>query len=88
MRKDVLLGIAIVVVILAALIYNTMQLGSHTCKVCITYKGNVNCATASGSTKVEAVKTAITTACGPISGGVTQTIECGNLAPDTVEWLD
>lgn len=87
-RKDVLLGIAVVIVILVALTYNTMQLGSHTCKVCITYNGKVNCATASGTSKAEAVRTAISTACGPISGGVTQTIQCGNLAPDSVEWLD
>lgn len=87
-RKDVLLGIVVVIAILAALTYNTMQLGSHSCKVCITYKSNENCATASGSTRAEAVKTAVTTACGPISGGVTETIQCGNLAPDSVEWLD
>lgn len=88
MRKDVLLGIAIVVAVLAALTYSTMQLGSHTCKVCITYRGNANCATASGSTEAEAIRTAITTACGPISGGVTQSIQCGNIVPDTIEWLD
>ena len=88
MRKDILLGIAVVVLTLGALIYSTLQLGSHTCKVCITYRGNANCATASGSTKEEAIRTAVTTACGPISGGVTQSIQCGNVTPDTVEWLD
>lgn len=88
MRKDVLLGAVIVIAILTALTVSTMKLGTHTCRVCVTYNGNTNCATASGSSRGEAVRTAVTTACGPISGGVTQTIQCGDTPPSSVEWID
>ena len=50
MRKDVLLGIIIVVAILAALTYLSMQLRAHTCRACVTFNGLTNCATASGTT--------------------------------------
>lgn len=88
MRKEVILGIAIVAAILAALTYSTLQLGNHSVRVCMTYDGQTNCATASGSSREEAVNTATNTACGPISGGVTGSIQCGNTPPTRVEWLD
>ncbi|MEC8932216.1 MAG: hypothetical protein VX528_19595 [Candidatus Latescibacterota bacterium] len=88
MRKDVLLGIIIVVAILAALTYLSMQLRAHTCRACVTFNGLTNCATASGTSREEALRTATTTACGSISGGVTQSIQCGNTTPHSVEWID
>ena len=87
MRREVIVGLIVVVTIVVALTYSTMQLRQHTCRVCITYNGHTNCATASGSTKEEAVRTGISTACALISNGVTQTIQCGNTAPTSVEWL-
>ncbi len=87
MRKEVMLGVAIVVGILAVLTYSSLQLSNHTCRACVTYNGRTNCATASGTTRDEALGTAVTTACGSISGGVTQSIQCGNTPPDSVEWL-
>jgi hypothetical protein len=88
MRKEVLLGVAIAGVLLAVLIYSSMQLSQHTCRACVTYKGQTNCATASGTSREEAVRTATATACGPISGGVTGSIDCGNTPPTSIEWID
>ena len=87
MRKEVILGIVVVVTILSVLTYSSMQLSAHTCRVCVTYKGRTNCATASGTSREEALGTARTTACGTISGGVTGSIQCGNTPPDSVEWF-
>ena len=88
LSKEKGLGTLVVIAIFVALVWSTMSLRQHTCEVCFTYKGNTNCAVASGTTKEEAIRSATTTACGPISGGVTQVIQCGNTAPDKVTWLD
>ncbi|MBT3341554.1 MAG: hypothetical protein HN712_27030 [Gemmatimonadetes bacterium] len=88
LSKEKSLGILVVVAILTALVWSTMSLRQHTCEVCVTYNGKTNCAVASGTTREEAVRSATTTACGPISSGVTQVIQCGNTSPDKVTWLD
>ena len=88
MTKENKLGIIVAVLIVAVLVLSSLQLRQHTCEVCITFGGQTNCAIASGTTRKEAQGSAISTACASISGGVTQSIQCGNTAPDKVEWLD
>ena len=88
MTKENKLGIIAAVVIVAVLVLSSLQLRQHTCEVCITFGGQTNCAIASGTTRKEAQGSATSTACASISGGVTQSIQCGNTAPDKVEWLD
>ena len=88
LSKEKILGIGVAVGIILALVLSTMNLRQHTCEVCITYLGNTNCAIATGTTRAEAQRSATSTACAPISGGVTQTIQCGNHTPDKVEWID
>ena len=88
MRKENKLGIIVAVVIVAVLVLSSLQLRQHTCEVCITFGGQTNCAIASGTTRKEAQGSATSTACASISGGVTQSIQCGNTTPDKVEWLD
>ena len=88
MTKENKLGIIVAVVIVAVLVLSSLQLRQHTCEVCITFGGQTNCAIASGTTRKEARGSATSTACASISGGVTQSIQCGNTTPDKVEWLD
>ena len=88
MTKENKLGIIVAVLIVAVLVLSSLQLRQHTCEVCITFGGQTNCAIASGTTRKEAQGSAISTACASISGGVTQSIQCGNTTPDKVEWLD
>ena len=88
MTKENKLGIIVAVVIVAVLVLSSLQLRQHTCEVCITFGGQTNCAIASGTTRKEAQGSATSTACASISGGMTQSIQCGNTTPDKVEWLD
>ena len=88
MTKENKLGIIAAVVIVAVLVLSSLQLRQHTCEVCITFGGQTNCAIASGTTRKEAQGSATSTACASISGGVTQSIQCGNTTPDKVKWLD
>ena len=88
MTKENKLGIIVAVLIVAVLVLSSLQLRQHTCEVCITFGGQTNCAIASGTTRKEAQGSATSTACASISGGVTQSIQCGNTTPEKVEWLD
>lgn len=87
MKKPVLVGVLFVVVVLAVLIYSSLNLAKHRVEVCITFHGNPSCRTASGSTEEFARHTAITNACSQISSGVTDSIACENTQPDKVTVL-
>ncbi len=87
MKKPVLVGVIFAIVILAVLIYSTLNLAKHRVEVCITFQGHASCRTASGTTQEFARRTAITNACAQISSGVTDSIACENTQPDQVTIL-
>jgi hypothetical protein len=84
MSKTTLIAILFSLAVLATLIYSTMSLQQYSCEVCITYQGQTNCSTASGTSEEEARRTAIDVACAPISNGMTESIQCSNTPPDSV----
>ncbi len=84
MKKPVLVGIAIVLVILGVLIYSSMNLAKFRVEVCITYNGKQSCNTASGSTEAFAQRAATTGACSPIASGVTESMQCEATPPTSV----
>jgi len=70
------------------LMYSSMQdITGYSCEVCVTYKGQTNCAKAKGASEEEAQRTAQDTACATISAGMTESIQCSNTPPDSVEWF-
>lgn len=81
MKKPVLVGIAIVVAILGIMVYSSMNLANHRVEVCINFRGIVKCKTARGASQEDAVRTAITNACGEMASGVTDTMACTRLEP-------
>jgi hypothetical protein len=87
MKKPVIVGIVFVVVVLAVIVYSTMNLASHRVEVCMEYKGQTNCRTASGSTREFALRTATTNACAAIASGVTDSVACDQSPPAKVTWL-
>ncbi len=48
------------------------------------FNGRTNCATASGTTEQEAIRTATDTACAIISFGMTESIQCSRVKPLSV----
>ena len=88
MSKTARLAIVFVLGVVCLLVYLTLGLSQFTCEVCMEYKGRKNCATASGTTKEEAVRTASDTACATISAGMTESIQCGNTPPVSVAWIE
>ena len=52
------------------------------CEVCITFHGQRQCARASAADEKGALQSATIAACGPIAGGMTETIACQSTPPD------
>jgi hypothetical protein len=84
MNKTTLIAILFALAVLAALIYSSMNLRQYSCEVCIAYQGRNNCSTAAGTTREEAVRTATDVACAPITSGMTESIQCSNTPPKSV----
>lgn len=86
MSKTTLVAIAFLLSIFGLVVYSTMNLQEFSCEVCITFNGRTNCARAAGTSMEEAQRTATDTACAPITGGMSETIACSNITPDSVNW--
>lgn len=79
---------AVIAALLALIVYSSMGLRQFTCEVCMEFQGRTNCATASGTTEEEAVRTATDTACATISAGMTESIQCSRTPPVSVTWQE
>lgn len=81
MKPKTLLTIAAILVFAAFLAYTTLSAQKVTCTVCVEFNGRNNCASASHEDQNQAARAAQTTACGPVTSGMNETIACGNRAP-------
>ena len=86
MKKSVWLGILFLAIVVGFVVYSTLSTGRVRCEVCITFRGNQACRTASASTRELALRTATENACAQISSGVTDSNQCHNTPPDSVRW--
>jgi hypothetical protein len=87
MKKPVWIGIAFVVIFLAAIAYSTMNLSQNKVEVCMTFNGRSLCRVASATTRDFAERTAITNVCGEIASGVTESMACNQAQPTSVKVL-
>lgn len=87
MKKTTWIGIVFFVLVVGYLVSSSFQKQAFRCQVCMVFKGNRNCAAGAAQTEMEAMRTATMTACATISGGVTETNQCENTQPDSVQWL-
>ena len=87
MKKPVLAGVVIVLVILGIMAYSMMNLTSNRVEVCITFNGVNSCKTARGATQEDAIRTATSNACGELAGGVTDTMACLRSEPTKLNIL-
>ncbi len=81
MKRSTVVLIALVAGFAALLLYSTLAAQQVECSACITFNGRENCATASAETEEEALRSAVNTACGPITQGMDQSIMCAGLPP-------
>jgi hypothetical protein len=81
------IGTLLSVVAVAGLVLVLMTSGqtANQCRVCVTYRGKSNCASAAGQTEQNAREGAQTTACGTLASGMDESIACGRIPPDSVQ---
>ncbi len=84
MSNPIRLAIVVIAIVFGLLVYFSMNLNQHTFEVCMEFNGRTNCATASGTTEQEAIRTATDTACAIISFGMTESIQCSRVKPLSV----
>ena len=81
MKKSTMVMIGVAIAFAALLLYSTLAAQQVECSACITWNGTENCATASAQTQDEALRSAVNTACGPLTQGMDESIRCANLPP-------
>ena len=87
MKKTTWLGIAFAVLVLGYIFYSSFRPQGSRCRVCMSFKGNRDCRTASAANRQEALRTAVTNACAQLSGGVIESSQCENTTPESIDWL-
>lgn len=81
MKKSTIITLLLAVGFAGLLLYSTLSAQQVECEACVTFKGQTNCASASGVNEEEALKTAVNTACGTISAGMAESIQCAGMPP-------
>ena len=84
----VAIGLLLAAVFFGALFYVTASETSVECTVCVHYGAGDNCATVSGPDRQQAMRQATTTACAPLTSGVTQGMECDRTPPRSATCTD
>jgi len=80
-RPRKILVIVAILAFVAFLAWNTLSAQKVECDVCVEFANGRNCASATAANEEEAARSAQTTACGPLAGGMTASIACGNAPP-------
>ena len=66
-------------------VYLSMRIPHYECEVCVTFGGATECRTAASGTKEASIESAVTSACGTLAAGMTESIRCQNTKPDKVD---
>jgi hypothetical protein len=85
-KKTVWIAIAFCVLVVGFVVFSTLGGERVHCQVCMVFKGQRDCRTASARTRESALRTAISQACAQLSGGVTETNQCEGTPPESVDW--
>jgi hypothetical protein len=81
MKRSTLITILLVTGFAGILLYSTLSAQQVECTACVRFNGAENCAKASGKESLEALRTAVNTACGPIAQGMDESIRCAGMPP-------
>ncbi|MFI5279266.1 MAG: hypothetical protein ACHQU1_02130 [Gemmatimonadales bacterium] len=74
---------AIVLGLMAFMVYNSMARVRKHCDVCVVFNGRRNCARVAGGNEGEALQGAQTTACGTLASGMDESIRCQKTPPQS-----
>ena len=85
MKRSTVITLGLAAALGAFLLYSTLASQRVSCTVNVTYQGRSNSATASAASEKDATQQAQTTACGPITSGMNESIACSNIPPTRTE---
>jgi energy-converting hydrogenase Eha subunit H len=85
---SILIGLLLFSAFVAVLTWQMLGNRKVKVEVCMSYLGAKNCAVATAPTRDEAIRTATSTACTLIAGGVTDTMACERAQPLSVRDLE
>ena len=83
--RNAIVSIAVLLPIVAVVVYSSFQVSEYECDVCIEFRGLEACRTVKAKTREEARRGAIDNACALISSGVTDTLACSRTPPRKLE---
>jgi hypothetical protein len=86
LKKTVWIAIAFVVLVVGLVISTTFQGERVRVEVCMAFKGHRDCRTAQAANRQEALRTAVTNACAQLASGVTESGQCENTPPESINW--
>lgn len=84
MRRTGVLALVGFTLLVGAIIWSSFTTPRVECEVCITHDGRINCASAAGPTRDEAIGSAIDVACAALASGRAGSLECGRSVPTKV----
>ena len=84
-RKTTLAALVLLPPVVGLVIYNSFQVSTFECTVCIDFEGRSECRTVTGQTEQEGLQSATTNACALLTSGMTESIRCGRTRPTKSE---
>ena len=81
MKRGTVIGLIVAAIFASFLLWSTLSAQRVNCEACVEFAGKRNCAKVSGNTQVEALRAAVSTACGPVTQGMDESIACANRPP-------
>ncbi len=73
---------------IAIVVYFSMTIAEYECEVCVTFMNRSVCRTAASGTREASIESAVTSACGTLASGMTESIRCSNTRPDRVTCVE
>jgi len=86
MKNTTWLAVIFVAAVIGFIVYSTFHQERVRAQVCMNFNGRRDCRTASAATRQEALRAAVSNACAQLASGVTESIQCENTKPESVEW--
>jgi hypothetical protein len=81
MKRGTVIGLIIAAIFASFLLWSTLSAQRAECEACVEFGGGRNCAKVSGASQAEALRAAVSTACGPLAQGMNESIACQNRPP-------
>ena len=87
MKKIVWVSIAFIGLVLGYIVVSSFSRPKFRCQVCMAFNGRRDCRTASAETRENALRTALTNACAELASGRSESSQCENTRPESINWL-